>query len=380
MSRTLFEEDHEAFRKTARAFFERECVPHREQWDADGIVSRDAWRAAGQAGLIGMAVPEEFGGGGMPDFRFNMVITEESVATETTGLAISLTNDVILPYFLELATDEQKKRWLPDICSGEKVVAIAMTEPGAGSDLQGITTTAVDKGDHYLVNGRKTFISSGILADIVIVVCRTDKDAGHRGISLIVLERGMDGFERGRNLDKIGLHAQDTAELIFDDVQVPKDNLLGAEGDGFIALMQNLPQERLSIATIAAAAIDRVVDMAIDYAKQRQAFGRSIGSFQNTRFTIAEMVTEARVARVYVDDCVRRHLSGELDAAEASGLKYWSTELQKKIVDQAVQIHGGYGFMAEYPVARAYLNTRVQTIYGGTTEIMKEIVGRSLGL
>ncbi|TWE11666.1 acyl-CoA dehydrogenase family protein [Rudaeicoccus suwonensis] len=379
-TRELFDEDHEAFRRSARAFLQREAVPHREQWDADGIVSRDAWLAAGRAGMIGMAVPEEFGGGGQPDFRFNTVFTEESVAAEVTGLGVGLENDIIIPYLLQLATEEQKRRWLPEVCTGEKILAIGMTEPGAGSDLQGIATTAVDKGDHYLLNGRKTFISNGILADLVIVVAKTDPNAGHKGISLLVVERGMPGFERGRNLDKLGLHAQDTAELIFEDVRVPKENLLGAEGSGFISLMQNLPQERLSIAVIAVTSIERILQLCLDYAKDRTAFGRPIGAFQHNRFVLAEMATEARIARVYVDDCIRRHVAGELDAAEASGAKYWTTELQKKIVDAGVQLHGGYGYMTEYPIARAYADSRIQTIYGGTTEIMKEIVGRSLGI
>jgi alkylation response protein AidB-like acyl-CoA dehydrogenase len=255
-----------------------------------------------------------------------------------------------------------------------------MTEPGAGSDLQGIRTTAVDKGDHYVLNGSKTFISNGILSDLVIVVARTDAGAGHKGISLLVVERGMPGFERGRNLDKMGLKAQDTAELFFDDVVVPKENLLGEEGSGFISLMLNLPQERLSIAMIAAAACQQILRMSLDYAKERQAFGRPIGRFQHNRFVIAEMATEARIAQVFVDDCVRLHNEGRLDASGASMAKWWTTELQNKLVDRAVQLYGGYGYMMEYPIARAYVDSRIQTIYGGTTEIQKEIIGRSLGL
>ena len=380
MKRPVFEEDHESFRGAVRTFLEREAMPHNAQWEKDGIVSRDVWRAAGAAGMIGMAVPEQFGGGGQSDFRFNAVLTEELVRANIGGLGVGLENDIIIPYLLQLATPEQQQRWLPEVCSGEKILAIAMTEPGAGSDLQGIATTAVDKGDHYVVNGSKTFISNGILADLVITVCKTDPSAGSKGISLLVLERGMPGFERGRNLDKLGLHAQDTAELTFTDVEVPKQNLLGSEGGGFVALMQNLPQERLSIAVIAAAAIERILDLSLTYATDRQAFGRPIGSFQHHRFVLAEMATEAQVARVFVDDCIRRHVAGELTVADAAGAKYWTTELQKKLADAGLQLHGGYGYMTEYPISQAYVDSRIQTIYGGTTEIMKEIVGRSLGL
>ncbi|WP_265443620.1 acyl-CoA dehydrogenase family protein [Flexivirga meconopsidis] len=380
MKRSLFDEDHEAFRASARTFLEREALPHVEKWRTDGIVSREVWEAAGRAGMLGMAVPEEYGGGGASDFRFNVAFSEEQVKLGVDGLGIALENDIILPYLLQLASDEQKKRWLPGVCRGEQILAIAMTEPGAGSDLQGIATTAQDQGDHYLLNGQKTFISNGILSDLVIVVCKTDPDAGHKGISLLVVERGMDGFERGRNLDKLGMHAQDTAELFFDNVKVPKENLLGPEGSGFVSLMQNLPQERLSIAVIAAAAIERILQLSLDYATERQAFGRPIGKFQHNRFVLAEMATEAQVARIFVDDCVRRHVASELSVADAAGAKFWTTELQKKIADTGLQLHGGYGYMAEYPIAQAYADARIQTIYGGTTEIMKEIVGRSLGL
>ena len=288
--------------------------------------------------------------------------------------------DIIVPYLISLANDEQKRRWLPGCVTGEIITAIAMTEPGAGSDLQGVRTTAVDKGDHYLLNGSKTFISNGINADLVIVVARTDPDAGHKGISLLVVERGMEGFERGRNLDKIGLHAQDTAELSFTDVVVPKENLLGEEGEGFIYLMMNLPQERLIIAAQAVAACEAIVELCLDYAKTREAFGKPIGKFQHNRFLIAEMATETRVARAFIDDCLRKHLDGKLTAVDAAMAKYWATELQNKLVNQGVQLHGGYGYMMEYPIAKAYLDSRISTIYGGTTEIQKEIIGRSLGL
>ncbi|HZJ05916.1 MAG TPA: acyl-CoA dehydrogenase family protein [Nocardioidaceae bacterium] len=379
-TRELFDGEHESFRRTVRAFLDKEVIPYHEQWEKDGVVSREVWLAAGRQGLLGFDVAEEYGGGGSVDFRYNMVLAEEMTHTGVHGPGFPVHNDIIVPYITSLGTEEQKRRWLPGCCNGDLITAIAMTEPGAGSDLQGIRTTAVDKGEHYVLNGSKTFISNGILSDLVIVVARTDPDAGVKGMSLLVVERGMEGFERGRNLEKIGQHAQDTAELFFDNVEVPKENLLGEEGSGFISLMVNLPQERLSIAMMAAAACEAVLKMSLDYAKQREAFGRPIGSFQHNRFLLAEMATESHIARVFIDDCVRRHNKGELDASAASMAKWWTTELQKKLVDQSVQLHGGYGYMMEYPVAKAYLNSRIQTIYGGTTEIQKEIIGRSLGL
>ena len=380
MSRAVFDAEHESFREAVGTFLDKEVVPHHAQWEADGVVSREAWTKAGAQGLLGLQLDEEYGGGGTTDFRYNVVIGEEMTRRGVYGAAYPLLNDMIVPYFAALATEEQRQRWFPGLCSGELVAAIAMTEPGAGSDLQGIRTTAVDAGDHYVLNGQKTFISNGILADVVIVVARTDPEAGHQGISLLVVERGMAGFERGRNLDKIGQHAQDTAELFFDDVRVPKENLLGEEGQGFLQLMTNLPQERLSIAVSAATACELAFDLSLSYAKDRTAFGKPIGAFQHNRFVLAEMATEAHVCRVFVDDCIARHLRGELDAKTASMAKWWTTELQKKLVDQGVQMHGGYGYMREYPIAQAYVNSRVQTIYGGTTEIQKEIIGRSLGI
>ena len=380
LDRTVYEQEHEDFRAGVAAFLERECVPFQEKWEADGIVDREVWRKAGEQGLLGLQMDEQYGGGGTTDYRFNAVIVEEMAKRGVYGCAFPLFNDMIVPYFVVAANDEQKARWFPKLAAGELIAAIAMTEPGAGSDLQGIRTTAVDAGDHYVLNGQKTFISNGILADLVIVVCRTDPEAGHQGISLLVVERGMEGFERGRNLDKIGQHAQDTAELFFDNVQVPKANLLGQEGEGFVHLMTNLSQERLSIALAAVGAVEKVLDLCLDYVRERTAFGRPIGKFQHTRFVLAEMATEARIARVFVDDCVARHVRGELDPATASMAKWWTTELQKRTVDTGVQLHGGYGYMSEYPIAQAFLNSRVQTIYGGTTEIQKEIIGRSLGL
>jgi alkylation response protein AidB-like acyl-CoA dehydrogenase len=380
MRRAIFDDEHEAFRETVATFLDKEVVPRHEQWERDGIVEREAWTKAGAQGLLGLQLDEQYGGGGTSDFRYNAVIGEEMTRRGVYGAAYTLFNDMIAPYLVAGATDEQKQRWFPALCSGETIAAIAMSEPGAGSDLQGIRTTALDAGDHYVLNGQKTFISNGILADLVVVVARTDPDAGHEGISLLVVERGMEGFERGRNLDKIGQHAQDTAELFFSDVRVPKANLLGEEGSGFVQLMTNLSQERLSMAVAAATACESIVEMTLAYAKDRTAFGRPIGRFQHNRFVIAEMATEAHVARVFVDDCIARHVRGELDAKTASMAKYWVTELQNKLVDRGVQMHGGYGYMTEYPIARAWLNSRVGTIYGGTTEIQKEIIGRSLGL
>jgi alkylation response protein AidB-like acyl-CoA dehydrogenase len=377
---SIYAQEHEDFRSTVREFLEREVVPHHDQWEKDGQVSREVWTKAGAQGLLCFDVDEEYGGAGVKDFRYNMVVAEEISRVGASGLGFPVHTDVIVPYISSLATDEQKRRWLPGLVSGELISAIAMTEPGAGSDLQGIRTSAVDKGDHYVLNGSKTFISNGIMSDLVIVVARTNPEAGHQGISLLVVERGMDGFERGRNLEKVGLKAQDTAELFFDNVHVPKENLLGEEGSGFISLMTNLPQERVSIAAIAVAACEHILQLCLDYAKEREAFGRPIGKFQHNRFLLAEMATEVHIARVFVNDCVLKLNAGEVDTALASMAKWWTTELQKKLVDQAVQLHGGYGYMLEYPVARAFVDSRIQTIYGGTTEVQKEIIGRMLGL
>ena len=377
---SILEQEHEDFRQTVRAFLEKEVAPHHAQWETEGQVSREVWRAAGEQGLLCFDVDEEYGGAGVKDFRYNMVVAEEMCRAGASGPGFPVHTDIIVPYISQLGTAEQKQRWLPGLVSGELISAIAMTEPGAGSDLQGIRTSAVDHGDHYVLNGAKTFISNGILSDLVIVVCRTDPDAGHQGISLLVVERGMAGFDRGRNLDKVGMKAQDTAELFFDDVVVPKENLLGEEGTGFISLMMNLPQERISIAVMAVAAVEQMLELSLDYAKGRQAFGKPIGSFQHNRFLLAEMATEAHIARVFVNDCVQRLNAGQVDTSLASMAKWWTTELQKKVTDQAVQLHGGYGYMLEYPVAKAFLDGRIQTIYGGTTEIQKEIIGRSLGI
>ncbi|MEV7360119.1 MULTISPECIES: acyl-CoA dehydrogenase family protein [unclassified Kitasatospora] len=378
MQREIFTEQHEDFRAAVRAFLAKEVLPHYDRWEKAGIVDRSAWLAAGRQGLLGMAVPEEYGGGGAPDFRYAAVLAEEFARAGASGLAVGLHNDIIGPYLTSLATEEQKRRWLPGFCSGELITAIAMTEPGTGSDLQGIRTQAVDRGDHYLLNGAKTFISNGILADLVVVVARTTPEGGAHGLSLLVVERGTPGFERGRNLDKIGQKAQDTAELFFEDVRVPKANLLGELNGGFVHLMQNLAQERLTIAAAAIAGAEYLVEITTDYVKQREAFGRPLAKLQHVRFEIAELATECAVTRAFVDRCITEHNRYALTPVDASMAKWWATELQKRTADRCLQLHGGYGYMSEFPVARAFTDGRIQTIYGGTTEIMKEIVGRSV--
>jgi alkylation response protein AidB-like acyl-CoA dehydrogenase len=379
MKRDIFDEEHLMFRDAVRRFVVQEIEPFHEQWEEDGVVSREIWQQAGQLGLLCMDVPEVYGGGGTEDFRYNAIVTEEIIRVGASGVGFGLHNDVCLPYFLSYATGEQKQRWLPKMCTGESITAIAMSEPGAGSDLAGVQTSAARRDDHYILNGQKTFITNGILSDIVIVVARTDTQSSHRGLSLLVVERGMEGFERGRNLEKIGLKAQDTAELFFNDVQVPAQNLLGEEGLGFYYLMNQLPQERLSVAVIAVAACEAALEMTIRYCQERTAFGRPIGKFQNSRFKLAEMKTETQIARVFVDRCIMELNASQLTAEEAAMAKWWTTELQQRVVDQCLQLHGGYGYMLEYPIAKFYLDSRVQTIYAGTTEIMKEIIGRSLG-
>ena len=378
MERTLFESEHLAFRDSYRAFLAEHVAPNHERWEDEQIVDRSVWTEAGKMGYLGMSVDERYGGGGVTDFRYNCVITEESARGGYSGLGFTLHNDIITPYLTELATEEQRQRWLPRFCSGDLITAIAMSEPGTGSDLQGIRTHARRDGDDWILNGAKTFITNGINADLVIVVARTDPDAGSQGFSLLGVERGMPGFERGRNLDKIGMKAQDTAELHFDDVRVPAANLIGTEGGGFVHLMQNLPQERLSIAVGAVASMESVLAATVAYAKDRTAFGKPIASFQHSRFTLAELATETQVARVFVDRCIEALVAGTLSVQEAAMAKWWTTELQVKLIDRCLQLHGGYGYMREYPVAKAYLDARVQTIYGGTTEIMKEIIGRAL--
>ena len=380
MRRQIFTEEQDAFRDMVRAFIAKEITPYHEQWERDGIVSRDVWLAAGRAGLLGIHLDEKYGGGGQPDYRFYVILNEELARAGASGPMFQLHNDMIGPYLDRLCSPEQRDRWFPGYCSGELIAAIAMTEPGAGSDLQGIRTTAVRDGDRYLLNGQKTFISNGQLADIVIVVARTDPDAGHRGISLLMVERGMPGFTRGRNLDKLGMHAQDTSELFFTDVEVPAANLLGEEGGGFVALMQNLPRERVTIGVTALAIAEQALADTLAYSKQRSAFGQPVGKFQHNRFTLAEMATEIAVAREFTDRAITEHCAGQLSNDEAAMVKWWDTELCNRVVDRCVQLYGGYGYMREYPVARAFADGRVQSIFGGTTEIMKEIIGRGLGV
>ncbi len=382
MQRTLFTEDHKLFRDSFRHFVEKEIVPYNAQWEKDGHVSRDLWRKAGQQGFLGINVPEEYGGSGIDDYRYSTIMMEEitKAGVVGAGAGMGLHNDIVLPYILTYATPEQKQRWLPGMCSGEIITAIAMTEPDTGSDLAAVRTMALRQGNSYLLNGQKTFITNGYLSDLVIVVAKTDLSLGHKGISLIVVERGMEGFKRGRLLEKVGLKAQDTAELIFEDVSVPANNLLGEEGQGFYYLMRQLARERLNVAVGAMAACERALEITLEYCKQRTAFGKPIGSFQNSRFKLAEMQTEIEIGRVFVDRCIEELLEGTLTSETAAMAKWWTSDLQKRVVDECVQLHGGYGYMLEYPIARAYLDARVQSIYAGTNEIMKEIIGRSLGI
>jgi alkylation response protein AidB-like acyl-CoA dehydrogenase len=382
MDRDLFDDEHEALRASFRSWLDKEVVPHHPEWEAAGAVPHELFAAAGRHGFLGMAIPERYGGGGVDDFRYNLVIGEEVQAAGVggAGLGLTLHNDICLPYFLRYSTDEQRERWLPGIAAGELVTAIAMTEPGIGSDLASMATTAIRDGDTYVVNGSKTFITNGINADLVITAVKTDPSQRHAGMSLLVLERGMAGFERGRNLEKLGLHSQDTAELFFNDVAVPRANLLGEEGQGFLQLVHNLPQERLSIAASGVSAARAALSWTLAYVKERTAFGQPVGSFQNSRFVLAELATEVEIAQTFVDRCVVALNAGKLTAEEAAMAKWWCTELQKRAVDRCLQLHGGYGYMLEYPIARAYADARITTIYGGTTEIMKEIIGRSLGL
>jgi len=381
MHRTIFDPDHQIFRASVEHFIATEIAPSHARWTADGKVDKAMFHAAGEQGLLGMAIPEQYGGGGNDDFRYNAVIDEVVTASgaSASGLCITLHNDICIPYFLSYCTVEQQARWFPGLVSGDLMTAIAMTEPGTGSDLAGIATSAVADGDSYIVNGSKTFVTNGINADLVIIVVRTGPDP-HGGLSLLVVEDGMGGFERGRNLDKMGMHAQDTAELFFTDVRVPVDNRLGPEGAGFAQLVANLPQERLSIAVGAVAAAEAALAITIAYAKERTAFGRPIGRFQHNRFALAELKTEVDIGRVFVDRLIEEHVGGRLTIEQAAEAKWWTTEMLLRVVDAGVQMHGGYGYMMEYPIAQAYLDARLQTIYGGTTEIMKEIIGRGLGL
>lgn len=380
MRRALFDHDHEAFRDAFRTFVAREVTPHHHRWECEGIVPREVWRLAGKAGYLGMAVPEVYGGMGVEDFRYNVVIAEELAAAGASGPGFSLHTDIALPYLLSLATDEQRARWLPGVVAGESILAIAMTEPGTGSDLSRIATTAIPDGDEYVLNGAKTFITNGINADLVIVAVKTNPAARGRGMSLLVVERGMPGFTRGRRLAKLGMHAQDTAELFFDDVRVPGANLLGRQGRGFPYLVDNLPQERLAVAVGCVAGARAALDQTVEYAKQRHAFGQPIGSFQHNRFTLAELATELELAGAFVDRCVQEHCAGRLTIPDAAMAKVAASEMFNRTVDRCLQLYGGYGYMTDSPIARTYLDARVQTIYAGTSEIMKDIIGRSLGV
>ena len=372
-----YTDEHHAFRDSVHRFVEREVRPHHAKWEKDGQVPRELYRKAGALGILLTGVPAEYGGGG-GDFLFAHIVQEELGWAGATGPQFGLHSDIVAPYILHVGSEALKRHWLPRMASGEAIAAIAMTEPGAGSDLAGVRTTALRDGDDYVIRGQKIFISNGQLADLVVVVAKTDPTQGARGVSLLLVETDRAGFARGRNLDKLGMDAQDTSELFFDDVRVPASNLLGEEGQGFASLMRELPQERLLVAITAVAAAEEAVRLAVEYVEGRQAFGKPISALQNTRFSLAECKTEAAVGRAFVEQCILKHLRGELDAAEASMAKWWCTEMQFRVTDACLQLFGGYGYMREYPIARLWTDARVQRIYGGTTEIMKEIVGRSM--
>jgi len=379
IKRTAFDSEHDMFRDSFRKFLKEEAVPFHEQWEKDGQVSHEFWKKAGAQGYLCPTVPEAYGGS-EADFRYNAVVSEEVANFGLTGIGFNLHSDIAVPYLMAYGTEEQKHKYLPGCVSGDIITAIAMTEPGTGSDLQNVKTNAVlsDDGEHYILNGSKTFITNGQLADLVIVVAKTNPEGGSKSSSLLLVETGMEGFVKGQNLHKIGMKAQDTSELFFQDVKVPKANLLGEEGMGFIYLMQELPQERLSVSLAAVSCAESILEQTIEYVKERQAFGKSIASFQNTQFKLAEMSSTVTMARVFIDKCLELHLDKELDSVTAAKLKLLSTDIQCDVVDECLQLHGGYGYMWEYPVARAYADSRVQKIYAGTNEIMKLIIGRDL--
>ena len=382
IERTLFNAEHEAFRDSFRRFLAKEVAPHHEAWEEQGYVDREVWLKAGENGFLGMSLPEAYGGAAA-DKLFSVVQIEEISAAGFTGLGFGLHNEIVAPYILHYGTEEQKHKYLPKMVTGEIVGAIAMTEPSAGSDLQGVKATAIRQSDHFVLNGSKTFITNGWHADIVVVVAKTNPAAGAKGTSLLMVERGMAGFEKGKRLKKLGLKAQDTSELFFDNVKVPADHLLGGEAQlnrGFICLMEQLPWERLQIAIQAIAAAQSAIDWTVAYVKERQVFGQAVAAYQNTRYTLAELQTQVQVARVFVDKCTDLLMHGKLDTATASMAKYWTSDLQCKVMDECVQLFGGYGYMWEYPITRAYADARVQRIYGGTNEIMKEVISRSMGL
>ena len=379
MQQNLYEEEHQLFRESVRAFLKKEAVPYYETWEKEGKVDRALWKKAADLGLLGIDIPEEYTGLGLNDFRYNAILLEELGRANSSGPGFSIQNEIVVPYLNKYCTPAQKQKYFPKIVSGDIICALGMSEPAAGSDLKGIRTTAIKKSGHYLLNGAKTFIGNGIHADLVVLFVKTNPELGNKGFSLFLLERGMEGFTRGKKLDKIGMKGQDTAELFFEDVKVPFDNLLGEEGRGFYYLMHNLPQERLGIAINAIANTEAMLAETIQYCKDRKAFGRSIGTFQNSRFAIAEMQTEVTISRTFVDACIQELCMKTLTAEKAAMAKYWVTDLQFKIIDQCLQLHGGYGYMNEFNVARAWRDCRVQRIYGGTNEIMKEIIGRSIG-
>lgn len=380
MKRRLFDDEHEMFRDSVRSFLKNEIQPHSDKWQEQGIVDRDAYLKAGEQGLLLMWADEEYGGAGVADFRYEQVLIEENARYGDAGFFATLHNRLVGPYIGELGTDEQKARWLPKCISGEYILAVGITEPGAGSDVAGLRTKAEDKGDHYLLNGSKTYISNGILADLVVVVAKTDSDSGHGGLSLFVVERGMEGFERGDNLKKMGLKSQDTAELFFNNVKVPKENLLGEWNKGFYHLMHFLAEERLLGAVSYLAAANTAFDITMDYITERKAFGQTIADFQNTRFKMADMRMEIDVAQAFVDQCVIEHNESKLSADDAAKAKLFTSELEGRVMDECVQLHGGAGYMDEYPICRMYLNARISRIYAGTSEIMREIIARSVGL
>jgi len=381
IERTLFNADHEAFRDSFRRFVEKEIAPFHEAWEEQGFVDREVWRKAGANGFLCMTMPEEHGGAGA-DRLYSVAQMEEIARAGVSGIGFGLHSEIVAPYILHYGTEDQKKKYLPPLATGEMVGAIAMSEPAAGSDLQGVKTTAIKSADgsHYLLNGSKTFITNGWHADLVIVVAKTDPAAGAKGTSLFLVERGMEGFSKGKRLKKLGMKAQDTAELFFDNVKVPAENLLGGEGKGFICLMEQLPWERLQIAIGAVAAAQAAIDWTVQYVKDRKVFGQPVASYQNTRYTLAELQTEVQVARVFVDKCCELVCQDKLDTATASMAKFWCSDLQCKVMDECVQLHGGYGYMWEYAITRAYADARVQRIYGGTNEIMKEVISRAMGL
>ncbi|MHB1220341.1 MAG: acyl-CoA dehydrogenase family protein [Alphaproteobacteria bacterium] len=378
LSRAIFQEEHHIFRESVRRFLERTVVPHYPQWERGGRIPRSFWHDAGAAGLLCPMVPEAYGGAG-GDYLFNAIVLEEIVKIGATGMGgISVHNDIVVPYFVNYGTEEQKRGWLPKMVSGEAVAAIGMTEPGGGTDMKAVRTTAKRDGNEYVIDGQKTFITNGQTADIVLVAAKTDPKAGAKGISLIVVEASRDGYKHGRQLDKVGQHAADTAELFFESVRVPVSNLIGEEGKGFAYMMEKLPQERLAIAVIAAAHAEAAYGWTVDYVKQRKAFDRTVFEFQNTRFKLAEMAADITAGRLFIDTCMKAHLTGTLDVPVAAMAKFWLTDMACKVIDDCVQLFGGYGYMHEYPIARAWIDARVQRIYGGTNEIMKELVARSL--